>query len=91
MPSALFAPAPLRKRWKPERLSLYNGLLLSPALDACLDAGYISFRDDGHILISESVTVADANALGIHADMRLKRVQPEHRRYLAFHRANEFK
>ena len=39
------------KPWKvadlKERLSLYNGLLLSPALDACFDAGYISFDDQG--------------------------------------------
>jgi len=34
-----------------ERLNLYNGLLLSPALDACFDTGYISFDDQGGILI----------------------------------------
>jgi hypothetical protein len=36
-----------------ERLSLYNGLLLSPTLDACFDSGYASFDDGGKILISE--------------------------------------
>jgi len=74
-----------------ERLSLYNGLLLSPTLDACFDSGYVSFDDEGRIMISKRFTVDDASALGIHSDMRLKRVEPEHKRYLAFHREQVFK
>ncbi|RKY67696.1 MAG: HNH endonuclease, partial [Candidatus Latescibacterota bacterium] len=31
---------------------MYNGLLLSPNLDACFDSGFISFDDAGNILIS---------------------------------------
>lgn len=74
-----------------ERLSLYNGLLLSPALDACFDSGYVSFDDDGRILISERFRVEDARALGINADMRLKRVELQHKKYLAYHREHIFK
>ena len=74
-----------------ERLSLYNGLLLSPALDACFDSGYVSFDDEGRILISKRLTSNDANALGIYSDMRLKKVEPEHKSYLAFHREQVFK
>jgi predicted restriction endonuclease len=74
-----------------ERLSLYNGLLLSPALDACFDSGYISFDDEGKILISERLTRDDARALGIHTDMLLRRVEPQHKKYLAFHRDHIFK
>lgn len=73
-----------------ERLSLYNGLLLSPALDACFDSGYVSFDDDGTILISKRLTIDDASALGIHADMCLQRVELEHKKYLAFHREHIF-
>jgi predicted restriction endonuclease len=74
-----------------ERLSLYNGLLLSPALDACFDYGYVSFDDEEKILISERLGAADASALGIHADMFLRRIEPEHKKYLAFHREYVFK
>lgn len=74
-----------------ERLSFYNGLLLSPAIDACFDSGYISFDDEGKILISERLGLADASALGIHADMFLRRIEPEHKKYLAFHREHVFK
>jgi predicted restriction endonuclease len=74
-----------------ERLSLFNGLLLSPNLDTCFDKGYISFDDDGRILISNHLTAEDASVLGVHADMRLSRIEPEHKYYLNFHRTNVFK
>jgi predicted restriction endonuclease len=45
---------PWAKASLPERLSLYNGLLLSPALDACFDSGYVSFDDEGKILLTRS-------------------------------------
>ena len=77
---------PWSKATLEERLDLYNGLLLSPALDACFDSGYVSFDDEGEILISESLTADDAKALGINSKRRLRRVEPEHKKYLAFHR-----
>lgn len=74
-----------------ERVHVHNGLLLSPAIDACFDAGYISFADDGTVLISEKLGADDARCLGVHADMRLRRIDDGHRQYLAFHRENVFK
>lgn len=82
---------PWAKATLAERLCLYNGLLLSPVLDACFDSGYVSFGDDGGIIISKELRVEDAHALGINADMRLSRVEPEHKKYLAFHREHIFK
>ncbi|WP_232240190.1 HNH endonuclease [Bacillus tropicus] len=38
-----------------ERLDINNGLLLCPNHDALFDKGYISFGDDGRILISNSL------------------------------------
>lgn len=74
-----------------ERLNLYNGLLLSPALDACFDTGYISFDDQGRILISNRLKIDDSKALGIYPEMCIKRVEMEHKKYLAFHREHIFK
>lgn len=82
---------PWAKATLEERLSLYNGLLLSPALDACFDHGYVSFDDDGKILLSERLTAEDARTLGITSDMHLKQVDPDHKKYLAFHRQHIFK
>lgn len=82
---------PWAKATLEERLSLYNGLLLSPALDACFDSGYVSFDDEGKILISEHFKADDARCLGVHSDMCLKRIEPEHKKYLGFHREHVFK
>lgn len=82
---------PWRDATPEECLDLYNGLLLSPALDVCFDSGYVSFDDEGGILISERLTADDAKALGINSKMRLRRVEPKHKKYLAFHREHIFK
>jgi len=74
-----------------ERLNLHNGLLLSPAIDACFDSGFVTFDDDGKILLSERLGANDARALGIHAGMCLRRVEAEHKKYLAFHREHVFR
>ena len=74
-----------------ERLSLYNGLLLSPNLDACFDLGFISFDDSGKIIVSKELNEEDMKALGINKDMKLSKIDPEHRKYLVYHRENIFK
>lgn len=74
-----------------ERLSLYNGLLLSPNLDACFDSGFISFDNFGRVLVSTELNEKDMIALGINKDMKLSRLEPEHHHYLAYHRENVFK
>lgn len=82
---------PWSKATLEEKFDLYNGLLLSPALDACFDSGYVSFDDEGRILISERLTTDDAKALGLNSDMCLRRIKPEHQKYLAYHRSHVFK
>ena len=74
-----------------ERLSLYNGLLLSPTLDACFDSGFVSFDDSGKIMVSVELDEKDMCALGINKNMKLSIIEPEHCTYLAYHRENVFK
>lgn len=74
-----------------ERLSLYNGLLLSPSLDACFDRGYISFDPAGRIMLSERLSLDDIEALGLNDKMQIDRLAPEHEAYLAYHRKNLFR
>lgn len=74
-----------------ERLSMYNGLLLSPTIDLCFDSGYVSFDDNGRLLVSESLSLDDAARLGISPEMHLLRIDPEHLKYLQYHRENIFK
>lgn len=73
-----------------ERLNVHNGLLLVATLDAAFDAGLISFADDGGILISEKLPVADQVCSGIGQHMRLTRLHDEVRKRLVWHRAHLF-
>ena len=73
------------------RLDPYNGLLLSPNLDACFDSGFISFNDSGKIMLSQELNEKDMRVLGINKDMKLSRIDPKHFKYLAYHRKIIFK
>jgi hypothetical protein len=83
------------KPWKDssnhERLDGHNGLLLAPNVDAAFDKGFVSFKDDGGIIISPLLKTQDGKALGIHNDLRLRRVKRDHLPYLAYHRKYVFK
>ena len=74
-----------------ERLDVYNGILLSPAHDAAFDKGFISFADDGRMLVSSSLVGTNLVRLGINSSARLSKVELNHRRYLTFHREHIFK
>lgn len=74
-----------------ERLDVFNGLLLAPHVDALFDGGWISFADDGALLISNMLSIAARSQLGISTNWRLRALKPEHSLYLAFHRKYEFR
>ncbi len=82
---------PWAKASPTECLSLYNGLLLSPSLDACFDSGFVSFDDDGKILISTNLNTENTQILSIHPDMQLQKIEPQHKTYLGYHRKNIYK
>ncbi len=69
-----------------ERLDVFNGLLLSPNLDALFDQFLISFTDDGVTLVNDQISLDDRRLLGLSGEMRLKGIAYGHRPYLAFHR-----
>jgi hypothetical protein len=74
---------PWRNSSDKERLDLFNGLLLIPNLDRLFDIGYISFDDEGRIIISEELE--DYKILGINKNMKIN-IQEEHKKYLDYHR-----
>jgi hypothetical protein len=77
---------PWRDSSPEERLDKFNGLLLTPNLDAAFDRGFIGFDDDGQMLISAALSVESVAHLGITQGLRLSHVYAENRSYLAFHR-----
>ena len=79
---------PWRKSTNIERLDPWNGLLLSPNLDKAFDKGFITFELDGSIRLSPLFT--EAAKLGITPSMKIA-TKPEHEKYMARHRVEEFK
>ena len=73
-----------------EKLDQFNGLLLTPTLDTAFDQGYITFQDDGNILISDLIK-HEAVILGILKHYKLRFINPEHIPYLKWHRNHLFK
>lgn len=75
----------------PERLNPFNGLLLTPHLDAALDCGLITFTTEGDLLPSEALSAADRRAIGLSRGMRLARVFRENLPFLRYHRKHQFR
>jgi hypothetical protein len=74
-----------------QRLDVFNGLLLSPTLDALFDGGWISFSDMGDIHVSPSLSAVNQTTLGFVDSPKLTGLQHEHRPYLAHHRKHIFR
>lgn len=73
-----------------ERLDTFNGFLLSPTYDKAFDNGYISFNDEGIILLSTEI-MNDVEPLGINPNTVIKNISPFSLQYLNYHRGNVFK
>ncbi|WP_252507239.1 HNH endonuclease signature motif containing protein [Zymomonas mobilis] len=76
-----------------ERVDGHNGFLLSPNADHLFDKGYISFSDDGYILISSQMDKRNLDLLGCTSNQKIlgKAFTPRQKEYLAFHRENVFR
>lgn len=68
---------------------LSNGLLLTPNLDRMFDLGYISFQDNGEIILSPMLTTQSASNMGISEKMKLqKALLTEQQKFMQYHRSN---
>lgn len=83
---------PWRDGTNQERLDGENGLLLTPDVDLLFDRGFISFEDNGDVLVSPVVDIPSIERMGITASM-LRNVgafSEGQSAYLAFHRKELF-
>lgn len=71
-----------------ERLDVFNGLLLLPNLDRLFDQGYISFSEDGRIMLSDLLRGRE-HELGANENM-IVNLEAKHETYMKFHRKNIF-
>jgi len=82
------------KPWKDsdnnERLTPYNGLLLIPDYDFLFDRGYLSFKNNGNVVVSQRLSPFARKVFDVRDDLRLRKVFPESKEYFEFHRSEVF-
>ena len=68
------------------RTDARNGLLLLASLDVLFDKHFISFEDNGKIVISKCLSLREREIFGVHEDMHLIKPDLVDKRYLRMHR-----
>lgn len=82
---------PWRAASNEERLDGHNGLLLAPHVDHLFDRGYVSFADDGTMLVSAALDPGVLDCWGIARATRVERFRDAQKRYLDYHRSEVFR
>lgn len=73
-----------------EKLDIDNGLLLCPNHDRLFDGGFISFDDDGSIIISDRLSELDCLFTNVNKSMKIL-LSDKSRKYMEYHRKEIFK
>lgn len=70
-----------------------NGVLLCKNHDFLFDQGYISFDDNGHIMISKEINEEDYTSMHLSPSFKLPNqlLTPRRKMFLEYHRKNYFK
>ena len=75
-----------------EKVDHYNGLALTPTYDRMFDQGFISFSDEGVIMISPYISPLNLKKLNLAPDRKYEVPNIQQRiKYLVYHRDNIFK
>jgi putative restriction endonuclease len=94
-PDQRFLNASHIKPWRDcnneERLDGYNGMLLSPHVDKLFDSGWISFSDEGKVLISNESIISVLLNWGFDPNMNVGSFTAKQKYYLDYHRKKIFK
>lgn len=70
-----------------EKTNTNNGLILCPGHDKLFDSGYISFKNNGNIMISKEISETDREKLNLSGKMNIE-VTKEMIPFLEYHRKN---
>ncbi len=73
-----------------EKLDVDNGFLMCPNHDKLFDKGYITFDDNGKIIIFDELPENDKELLNIDSRKHIELTE-DNKKYLKFHRENVFK
>lgn len=83
---------PWRESDNEERLSAGNGLLLTPSIDHLFDRGFISFTDDGDVLVSPVADEVSLQRMGVLTKKppSVGRFSSDQKYFLEYHRREIF-
>ena len=73
-----------------EKIDVNNGFLFCPNHDKLFDKGYISFQDDGKLMISDALDTEELNLFNLKNEMKIE-VSEETKKYLEYHREECFR
>jgi 5-methylcytosine-specific restriction protein A len=68
-----------------ERLDIHNGILLSPTYDALFDKNFISFTNQGKIILSDSIETSAYGKIGVTGKEIIKGFNSDNHFYLVKH------
>lgn len=76
-----------------EKIDPYNGYMLSPLYDRLFDQGFITFKENKHIVLSEFISSYTWKKLGLENDKYIQALPMDEKRiqYLHFHHDSVFK
>ena len=72
-----------------EKIDPDNGFLLCPNHDRLFDKGWITFEDNGKIVISDELEQVDRMFMNVSDNMKIS-LRKENKKYLEYHRKNVF-
>ena len=78
---------PWRDSTNPERINGFNGIMLSPHVDALFDERLISFEDDGRMLVHPGLSSDVLSRWSISRSTKVEHFRPEQSAFLHHHRA----
>lgn len=83
---------PWRESSNEERLAGGNGLLLTPSIDHLFDRGFISFSDEGEVLVSPVADQESLPRMGLTCERPVfaGRFNTDQRHFLDYHRQEIF-
>jgi hypothetical protein len=83
---------PWRESTNNERLNGENGLLLTPSIDHLFDRGFISFEDNGELIVSNVAHKESVRRMGVDTEhvVRVGRFSEGQKTFLAHHRRSVF-
>jgi hypothetical protein len=82
---------PWRKSSDVEKIDGNNGLMLAPHVDFLFDRGFISFENDGTLIVASQIEDGALESWGIPSVINVGVFSAEQAVYLQFHRENELK